>query len=87
MDMIRLLRIDRVLDVRGVKKTKHYSDVASGLWTKPVPISEGLRGWPDNETRELVAARIAGKTDDEIRALVTRLHAMRARLGAELEPT
>ena len=34
-------------------------------------------GTPDNEVEALNAARIAGKTDDEIRALVAKLEAAR----------
>jgi len=34
-------------------------------------------GTPDNEVDALIAARIAGKTDEEIRALVAKLEAAR----------
>jgi hypothetical protein len=39
----------------------------------------GLRskGWPDYEVKAIAAARIAGKTDAEIRELVKALHAKR----------
>jgi prophage regulatory protein len=42
-------------------------------------ISLGPRciGWPANEVAALNAARIAGKTDEEIRALVVKLEAAR----------
>jgi prophage regulatory protein len=41
-------------------------------------------GWPDYEVRALNAARIAGKTGDEIRELVDRLHAKRPELLAAI---
>ena len=34
-------------------------------------------GWPANEVEALNAARIAGKADDDIRALVLKLEAAR----------
>ena len=57
-----------------------YNLIRDGLWTKPVPIGQRSVGWPDDEVRALCAARIAGKTDNEIRALVNRLHSKRAKL-------
>ena len=59
-----------------------YNQIREGLWTKPVPIGQRSVGWPDYEVRALCAARIAGKTDDEIRELVKRMHADRAELLA-----
>jgi len=47
-----------------------------------VPIGERSVGWPDGEVKAINAARIAGKSDAELRELVTRLHAKRADLLA-----
>jgi prophage regulatory protein len=46
--------------------------------TRPVKIS-GARaaGWPQHEISAVIDARIAGASDDEIRALVERLHEAR----------
>jgi len=60
-----------------------YNAIKAGLFTKPVSIGQRSVGWPDDEVRAICAARIAGKSDDEIRALVTHLHAKRTeRLAA-----
>jgi prophage regulatory protein len=61
-----------------------YNLIREGLWTKPVPIGQRSVGWPDDEVRALNAARIAGKTGDEIRELVDRLHAKRSELLAAI---
>lgn len=61
-----------------------YNLIREGLWTKPVPIGQRSVGWPDYEVRALNAARIAGKTGDEIRELVDRLHAKRPELLAAI---
>lgn len=55
--------------------------VRDGLLTKPVQLGPRSVGWPDNEVKAINAARIAGKSEDDIRALVTRLHAKRNELA------
>ena len=60
-----------------------YNAINAGLFTEPVKIGERSVGWPDDEVKAICAARIAGKSDDEIRELVKVLHAKRAdRLAA-----
>lgn len=54
-----------------------YTAVRAGLFTVPVPIGQRAVGWPDTEVKAINAARIAGKSDDEIRALVGKLHEAR----------
>ncbi len=54
-----------------------YTAVKLGLFTRPVPIGQRSVGWPDTEVRAINRARIAGKTDAEIKALVDKLHADR----------
>ena len=54
-----------------------YTAIKSGLFTKPVPIGPRSVGWPDYEIRAINSARIAGQSDDAIKALVIRLYAKR----------
>jgi prophage regulatory protein len=54
-----------------------YNAVKAGLFTKPVPIGQRAVGWPSSEVHAINAARIAGKSEAEIRELVNRLHAKR----------
>ncbi|MBP1626928.1 MAG: putative transcriptional regulator [Holophagaceae bacterium] len=73
-----ILRLPDVLKARGRSKTSHYEDIEAGLFTKPVPLGGHAVGWPEYEVEAINAARIAGKTEPEIVALVTRLEAARA---------
>ena len=57
-----------------------YTAIKAGLFTKPVPIGERSVGWPDYEVKAINTARIAGKTEADIRDLVNRLHAQRIAL-------
>ena len=72
-----ILRLPAVLRERGRSRSAHYGDIRLGLFTRPVTIGRRAVGWPVNEVAALNAARIAGKSDDEIRALVVKLEAAR----------
>ncbi len=61
-----------------------YNLIRGGLWPKPVQIGQRSVGWPDEEVKAICAARIAGQSDEQIRALVNRLHAKRAELLAAI---
>lgn len=58
-----------------------YNNIRDGLFTTGVSIGPRAKGWPDYEVKTIAAARIAGKSDDEIRELVKALHAKRAELA------
>jgi prophage regulatory protein len=75
--MIELLRLRDVLNARGRGRTSHYSDVRRGLFTKQVQIGENAVAWPAHEVDLLNRARVAGKSDDEIRELVRQLETSR----------
>ena len=72
-----ILRLPTVLLVRGRSRSSHYLDIQHGLFTRPLPIGARAVGWPENEVTTINAARIAGRTEDEIRALVLELEAAR----------
>ena len=54
-----------------------YNDIRAGLFTTGVAIGQRSKGWPDYEVKAIAAARIAGKSDAEIRELVNQLHLKR----------
>ena len=76
-----ILRLPAVLKRRGKSRSSHYADVKAGLFVTPVKLGLRARGTPDDEVDMLVAATIADKSEDEIRALVVKL--MAARKGAK----
>lgn len=71
--MQAILRMRDVKERRGVSRTTHYQQIAQGLMTLPVKTGARAVGWPADEIEAINAARIAGKTDDEIRVLVREL--------------
>lgn len=77
----KILRLPDVLQVRGRSRTSHFSDIRNGLYTRPVKIGVRATGWPYSEVCALNAARIAGKSEDEIKDLVTKLESDRKNLN------
>ena len=61
----------------GYSRSTIYLRISQKLSTKPVSLRARAVGWPANEIAALNAARIAGKSDEEIRALVVKLEAAR----------
>lgn len=72
-----ILRLPAVLRERGRSRSAHYFDIQQGLFTHPVQIGLRAVGWPTMEVTAINAARIAGKSDEEIRELVLKLEAAR----------
>ncbi len=72
-----IYRLPAVKSESGLSRSTIYLRIAQGLWTKPVSLGARAVGWPSGEVAAINAARIAGKTDEEIRALVVKLEAAR----------
>ena len=71
-------RMASVKDETGHKShASIYTAIKRGLFVRPVSIGERSVGWPDYEVKAINQARIAGQTDDQIKALVNRLHEKR----------
>ncbi|HEY4081664.1 MAG TPA: AlpA family phage regulatory protein [Burkholderiaceae bacterium] len=82
MNAATLLRLPAVLAIRGRSRSATLKDVQNGVFTRPVRIGPKSIAWPATEVERLNLARIAGMTDDEIRVLVSELHAARKTLAA-----
>ena len=77
-----ILRLPEVKRRRGFRSDASiYNEVRDGLCTTGIAVSQRARGWPDYEIDAINAARIAGKSDDEIRELVKVLHAKRTEMA------
>lgn len=70
---MKLLKLPQVLGQTAKARSTHYNDIKAGLMTPPVSLGVHSVAWPSHEIDALVAARVAGKSDDEIRQLVARL--------------
>lgn len=88
----RILRVNVVAQLMGVKRGCLYWHAQRGLWPPPIKVGAWASGWPESEVQLLQAARLGGATDDKMRGLVTRILADRhvkaevAIHGAEKSP-
>ena len=78
MLILRLPEVKRVLGHRADASV--YNAIRAGLFTNGVAIGQRAKGWPDYEAQSIAAARVAGKSDEEIRELVKVLHTKRNEL-------
>lgn len=72
-----LVRLPAACSATGVKRSKLYADIQDSLFTPPVKAGRTSL-WPQSEIAAINAARIAGRSDDEIRSLVKKLIEARA---------
>ncbi|MFA7330404.1 MAG: AlpA family phage regulatory protein [Candidatus Delongbacteria bacterium] len=72
-----ILRLPTVLAETGYSRSTIYQLIAQGLWPKQVSLGARAIGWPAREVQAMNAARISGKSDEAIRALVLRLEEAR----------
>ena len=75
--IVRVLRLPQVIEMVGKRRSAIYADVSRGLLPPQVHLGGRLVGWPESEIDAIIRARIAGKTEDDIRNLVRDLVARR----------
>ncbi len=73
----KIFRLSQVLDECGLARSTVYLRIKQGLLTKPISLGPRCVGWPQAEIEAINAARIAEKSEDELRALVAELQAKR----------
>ncbi|MBL0011273.1 MAG: AlpA family phage regulatory protein [Nitrosomonas sp.] len=76
-----ILRLPVVKSESGLSRSTIYLRITQGLWTKPISLGARAVGWPAHEVASLNAARIAGKSNEEIKNLVIKLEAARKTLA------
>jgi len=77
---LNINRLNKVLDRHGVGKTTLYNRIKDGLFPTSIPLNGRIVGWPSYEVDALLSATIAGKSNDEIKSLVSELIAQRGNL-------
>lgn len=82
MNCIRMLKLPEVERASGLKSTSVYALAKTGLMVPPVKLTPRSSAWPEHEIDAINRARIAGKSDDEIRQLVKELLAARSRVDS-----
>lgn len=78
MLILRLPEVKRILGHRADASV--YNAIRAGLFPGGVAIGQRAKGWPDYEVHAIFSARVAAKSEDEIRELVKSMHAKRIEL-------
>ncbi len=76
---MNFLKIADVAAARGGQaRSTVYVDISLGLLPKPVKLGARAVGFPKDEIDAVVGAVACGASDDQVKSLVSRLHAQRA---------
>lgn len=77
MNKLTLVREPGVLSMSGLARSTLRRHIQQGLFPQPIKIGERCAAWPAHEIDAIIAARIAGKSEADIKALVASLEAQR----------
>jgi prophage regulatory protein len=72
-----ILRLPQVMTECGLARSTVYLRIKQGLLTKPIPLGPRSVGWPQSEIEAINAARIAERSEMELKQLVKTLQANR----------
>ena len=72
-----IIRLPAVLAGTGLSRSTIYLRIAQGVFTHPVSLGARAVGWPAHEVTAINAARIAGRSEAQMRELVRVLEMAR----------
>ena len=78
------LNTQEILHRTGYSRTTLYNRVKSTLFMKPIKLDGRSVVWPENEVEELLSFMLAEPTQNQIRALVSKIHTRRQSEGAQV---
>ena len=70
---LKILRALQAQQATGLPRSSFYSQISKGLLPPAVQLGPRSVGWVESEINAVNVARILGKNDEEIKALVMRL--------------
>jgi prophage regulatory protein len=71
--MYKILRCAEVVQRLKCSRSTIYSSVAEGTFPAPIRLGKRAVAWPEGEVDAMVAARVAGASAEQIKALVKGL--------------
>ena len=80
-DKVKLIRIKQVQAISGLKRSTLYAYISKGIFPSQIKLGERCAAWVENEILTVNQARIAGKSDQEIKELVRQLLIQRHQLS------
>jgi len=77
----KLSRKPRIKDITGMSNTALHTQIKEGVFPPPISIGDRAVAFVDSEINAVLAARIAGKSKDEIKVIVAHLVEQRKNAG------
>ena len=84
MRKLKIIGAPEVMNQTGLPKSSLYKKIKDGLFCKPVSLGSRAIGFVQSEVQELMAAVVAGVSEDCIKALVIEQVSGRALLMEEV---
>lgn len=69
---LKLIRIKEVIEISGLKRSTLYDHIKQGIFPSQVKLGERCSAWIQSEVLEVNFARIAEKTEQEIKELIAK---------------
>lgn len=73
MNSLNLVKLDHARSLIGRGKSQFYSDISKGYLPPPIKVGHRSVCWVQGEIEKVVAARVAGLTDMQIKGLVSEI--------------
>lgn len=73
----KILRMKQIRAQFNIPPSTIYDHIEKGLFVRPIKLGERISGWLESECVAIMSARIAGKSETEIKELVQSLEAQR----------
>tara|TARA_B110000196_G_C21147550_1_gene667515 strand:+ start:827 stop:1081 length:255 start_codon:yes stop_codon:yes gene_type:complete len=77
MNYPKIVRRPEVLELLQISRSNLYSKIEQGLWPKPIQLGARAVAWLSNENEQVLAAIIAGQSQNELKQLVKTLEEAR----------
>lgn len=84
MNHLKLQRRPEVLNRLQVSRSTLYKKIEKGLWPKPISLGSRAVAWISTENEQVLAAMIAGQSQEEIKQLVKTLEDKRKQMKGVL---
>lgn len=84
MNYPKIVRKPETLEFLQISKSNLYLKINKGLWPKPISLGERAVGFLSTENEKVLAAMIAGQSEEEIKELVISLMNARKSLYREV---
>ncbi|WAJ69751.1 helix-turn-helix transcriptional regulator [Catenovulum adriaticum] len=74
----RFIKQPEILERFNISKSTMYNRINSGLFPKPCSLGDRAVAWLESDLNTIFNAIVAGKSNEELKNIVTELHSSRS---------